>query len=105
MGFISVLPRLGNLKKISALDFRVAMTEVNSLLQMYAKQEFWSFYHKHKGLWEIEEEGKKRVLPIDTWSKDGIHPNTTWGRAQYKDSLRAAISKGCRILWSPSLPY
>ncbi len=68
VGFISVLPRLGNLRKITPLDFNFAMTEVNNSLQMYAKRKYWSFYHKHKGFWEIEEEGNKRVRPINTWS-------------------------------------
>ncbi len=50
MGFISVLPRLGNLRKITPRDFNFAMTEVNNSLQMYAKKRILELLSEAQGI-------------------------------------------------------
>jgi len=39
-------------------------------------------YHTHRGFW---------ASPIEEWSRDGIHPNTSVGRQKYKTSIRSAV--------------
>ena len=41
-------------------------------------------YHVHRGFW---------LDPVDVWSRNGIHPNTSLGRKKYKASLRSAVFK------------
>ena len=63
-------------------EFLYTVREYNDwLYRLCAEQPFIGF-HSHDGFWGA---------PVRVWSRDGIHPNTIYGRAHYKKSLRQAL--------------
>lgn len=98
VGILSVLPRDENLQQLTPLAFREVMHALEIHLKQLVSSEEKIFYHKHKGFYEVEHEGKKLELEVKTWSKDGIHPNMPQGRQKYKNSLRNAICKALKLI-------
>ena len=51
----------------------------NNILKHFCDTETNISYHTHRSFWNVA---------IDSWSRDGLHPNTKVGRQKYKRSLR-----------------
>lgn len=77
----SVLHRQAHLRTLSPQQFSAAALQLNSLMKDYAGTDPLTFYHNHKGFW---------TTPVQAWSRDGVHPNSTLGRKRYSKSLRKA---------------
>ncbi len=103
IGVMSVLPRTQNICMSLEKYFNKLMIFNDTLKDYCTKGNYWwAFFHKHKGFWEVESETAiKSLLAVNTWTKDGIHPNSFWGREQYKASVRFALSKGIKLLNKP----
>ena len=86
-----VLPRVEGLAPhIDPKQFWEAMQRTNSFLIDWCEPESQIHYWVHQGFWD-------RPLVAggyDTWSLDGIHPNSAIGRKLYKSSLRRALMRG-----------
>ena len=78
----SIVNRKAHLKDITPEEFQTAAYETNNYLQNYADSHPHITYHVHKGFW---------AHPIDSWSRDGVHPNTPAGRTKYIKSIRKAV--------------
>lgn len=63
-------------------QFATAAYQLNHYLRNFAATNNRAMYHVHKGFWNC---------PISSWSRDGIHPNTSAGRKKYLKSIRRAI--------------
>ena len=63
-------------------DTREKMFQFNNFLKHLCEVNIP--YHVHRGFW---------LDPVDVWSRNGIHPNTSLGRKKYKASLRSAVFK------------
>ena len=102
IGILSVVPRSHKLY-ISQHNFLQACAQLESTLKCKVQGYSNIFYHKHKGFYEIEFQGKKSPKPIESWSLDGIHPNTEAGQKSYQSSLRDALSMALRLQRSQAL--
>ena len=78
----SVLHRETHLRHITPAQFSTAAYQTNNYLKNFADTHPHVFYHLHKGFW---------AHPSDTWSRDGVHPNTQAGRKKYVKSVRKAV--------------
>ena len=65
----------------SVLNMENLVLDFNDNLKELCDGEEFIFYHQHRGFWEDQSH---HVLPVDYWSKDGIHPNSFVGRDKYK---------------------
>ena len=63
------------LQNVTHDQFATAANTTNNHLRYYATGTPNYHYHKHPGFWTPH---------ISTWSRDGIHPNTTAGRRKLK---------------------
>ena len=79
--FCAILNRQAQLHNLTPDQFATAAYETNNYLRHYAAGTPNYRYHKHPGFWTPH---------ISTWSRDGIHPNTTAGRRKYITSIRQA---------------
>ena len=61
----------------------------NNVLRHFCDVETDIDYHTHRGFWQTANE---------SWSRDGLHPNTVIGRRKYKRSLRQAVYNAVRSL-------
>ena len=61
----------------------------NKVLRHFCDVETNIDYHTHRGFWQTANE---------SWSRDGLHPNTVIGRRKYKRSLRQAVYNALRSL-------
>ena len=71
--------------------FNDRIHELNGVLRDLCFNTPGLHYHSHPGFW---------TNPISSWSNDGIHPNSTFGRKRYKASLRTALMHGASYLHS-----
>lgn len=90
---MSVVPRCGHLHGMQENVFMEKATDLGRKIKDRIQNTVGIVYHKHKGFYDIEEDGKKSPQDVGVWSHDGVHPNKPRGRAMYKNSLRAALSK------------
>ena len=95
---MSVLYRAEGLGGFTPESFKHEVEKFNLELSLRVKDDANVVFHKHKGFWEQEMGGKKVELPIESWSRDGIHPNSSQGRLRYKKSIRAAMVKALKVL-------
>ena len=94
---LSVVPRASGLGFLTPQRFLKVSAELEVLLKSLTRSHHNLFYHKHKGFYEVEENGVKKPLSPWVWSRDGIHPNNQLGRKKYFNSLRLAISKSVKM--------
>ena len=85
-----VLPRVGLGGGITPQMFWDGMQLVNRLLLDWCDPEPSIHYWVHTGFWSKPLDPTSK----DTWTYDGVHPNTPLGRALYKNSIRRALMKG-----------
>lgn len=93
VGYLSVIPRQGNLPKISIGEFEVR----RKLLCRSMEKSITGgnmFVFRHKGFVEKQVGNRKVPLEISEWSKDKIHPNKPLGRTKYIESLKTALLRG-----------
>ncbi len=102
-GIMSVPPRTQTICMSPEKYFNKLMIFNDTLKNLCTTGNYWSaFFHKHKGFWEVESEtGIKSPLAVNIWTKDGKHPNSFWGREQYKASVQFALSKRIKLLNKP----
>ena len=77
----SVINRHSHLRSLTTEKFADAALKLNLLLKDYAGTHPCTFYQNHKGFW---------TTPVSSWSRDGVHPNTSLGRKRYIKSIRKA---------------
>ena len=75
----SVLPQLSSLGNLASVDqFNSLFHEFNDHLVDLCMNSEQIFYHSHRGFWEVlDEDGNSSEMPEETWSNDGIHPNSS----------------------------
>lgn len=78
----SILTRTGTLGCLTPPQFKEAAVRVNKYLRTMCSGDPNLTFHNHKGFWDV---------PVHTWSHDGVHPNSKFGRQKYIASLRKAI--------------
>ena len=78
----------------TVLNMKNLVLDFNDDLKELCVGEEFIFFHRHRGFWEDESH---HVLPVEFWSKDGIHPNSFEGRDKYKNSIRRLFSNGLNI--------
>lgn len=91
---LSVVPRAAGLSSLSEQDFLERALALEQALKPQLALIKNAIYHKHKGFYEVESQGKKTYMSPYAWSRDGIHPNrpgNTNGKKKYMNSLRNAI--------------
>ena len=91
VSILSTLPRADNLNNMSATEFYLRRDELRQGYHAALTTPGPIQFFAHKGFHEIQKDNSKSILPIDIWSKDGIHPNTLEGRERYKKSIRTAL--------------
>ena len=78
----SILYRKSHLRNLTREQFTQAAFDTNNFLKKSTEASPRTIYHVHKGFW---------TTPISQWSRDGVHPNTSHGRTNYKKSIRCAV--------------
>ena len=101
---LSVVPRSAGLPAISPAQFMDTASRLEEHLKSWSKSSQNAIFHKHKGFYERQVDGKKVPLAPSEWSKDGIHPNNSTGRRKYANSLRLAIVKSAKQCKVSGLP-
>ena len=86
------LYRIGHLRVPSRVDFDAVIDSYNTILREMCASERFVVYRSHSGFWGN---------PIHTWSRDGIHPNTSFGRKLYIKSLRQILLETSSFLRQP----
>ena len=86
------LYRIGHLRVPSHVDFDAVTDSYNTILREMCASECFVVYRSHSGFWGN---------PIHTWSQDGIHPNTSFGRKLYIKSLRQILLETSSFLRQP----
>ena len=86
------LYRIGHLRVPSHVDFDAVIDSYNTILREMCASERFVVYRSHSGFWGN---------PIHTWSRDGIHPNTSFGRKLYIKSLRQILLETSSFLRQP----
>ena len=68
-------------------DINTDIDTYNNVLRHFCDVETNIDYHTHRVFWQT---------PNESWSRDGLHPNTVTGRWKYKRSLRQAVNNALR---------
>ena len=84
----SCLPRSKGLANQTPEQFLASMDAFNKCMKTHCNNDARLHFHTHKG---FTNDSSCKPLPIHAWSRDGIHPNTHYGRSHYKKSIRAAL--------------
>ena len=94
----SCLPRNANIARQTPQQFLQSMHTFNTSMKAYCCTNNKLIFHTHKG---FINDPNRQPLPISTWSRDGIHPNTSYGREHYKKSVRNILLDSVQHLHTP----